>query len=119
MDPRLIIQGLHLRLRPKLEAAIEAKAGRLLHHEDHIVRLRIDLEHDQTRAPEQAFLAKGHIEIRGPDLLASVTAESALTAIDRLVDKLDARLRRRHEKRIRRRTDPRTQVRGPRREKAE
>jgi len=117
MDPRLIIRGIHLRLRPKLRDAIAAKAERLLRHEDHIVRLRIDLEHDQTREPSQAFVAKGHIEIRGPDLVASVAAEKALTANDRLVDKLDALLRRRHERRIRRRTDPRAQTSGPRREK--
>jgi putative sigma-54 modulation protein len=118
MDPRLIIRGIHLRLRPKLSDAIGAKAERLLRHEDHLVLLRIDLEHDQTREPGQAFVARGYIEIRGPDLVASVSAAEASTAIDLLVAKLDALLRRRHERRIRRRTDPRARKPGPRREKS-
>jgi putative sigma-54 modulation protein len=119
MDSRLTVRGIHLRVTQKTKAAIVAKTERLLRHEDHIVRLRIDLEHDKTRAPEQAFVAKGFIEIRGPDLAASVTADAALAAIDLLVDKLDALLRRRHERRLGRRTDPRAQRPGPRRDKTQ
>jgi len=93
--PRIIVRCAHFELTPALQAAAEEKAARLLRHEERIVRLRIDLEHDRTRNPDHAFSAKGHIEIRGPDLIASVDSGEPLTALDALIDKLDGLLRKR------------------------
>jgi putative sigma-54 modulation protein len=42
-------------------------------------------------------VAKGHIEIGGPDLLASVASEDAYKAVDLLIDKLERSLHRRAE----------------------
>lgn len=91
----IIVRCAHFEITPALQAAAEEKAARLLRHEEHIARIRIDIEHDRTRNPEQAFVAKGHIEIRGPDLIASVEAGEPLNALDALIDKLDALLRKR------------------------
>jgi putative sigma-54 modulation protein len=91
----IIVRCAHFEITPALQAAAEEKAARLLRHEEHITRIRIDIEHDRTRNPEQAFVAKGHIEIRGPDLIASVEAGEPLNALDALIDKLDALLRKR------------------------
>ena len=63
--------------------------------EEHIIRVRLDLEHDKKRALHQAFVAKGHIEIRGPDLLASVASDDLYKSLDQLIDKLDRMLRKR------------------------
>ena len=81
------------------------KSTRLLRHNDHIVRVRVDLEHDHTKGDRAAFLAKGHIEISGPDLIASVASEDAYKSLDLLVDKLDRMLRERSRHRADRRND--------------
>jgi len=92
---RIIVRGVHLDLTAALKAAAEEKAARLLRHQDHIIRVRLDLEHDRTRAVRAAFIAKGHIEIRGPDLVASVASEDLYKSLDAVVDKLDRMLRKR------------------------
>lgn len=94
-SPRLIVRGVHLELTAALMATAEEKAARLLRHQDRIIRVRLDLEHDRTRAPRAAFIAKGHIEIRGPDLVASVASDDLTKSLDTVVDKLDRMLRKR------------------------
>ena len=93
---KLILRGIHLELTAALRAGATEKAGRLLRHNHEIVRIRIDLELDKTREVGHRFIAKGHIEIGGPDLVASVTSEDGYKSLDLLVDKLDELLRRRH-----------------------
>ena len=105
-DGRVIVRGIHLELTPSLRDAAEALAERLLRHEDRIVRVRIDLEHDHTRSPAAMFVAKGHIEIGGPDLLASVASDDAYKALDLLVEKLDRLIQRRAGRRKDKRNHP-------------
>ena len=93
---KLIVRGIHLELTDALRAAIAEKTARLLRHNDHLIRLRVDLELDKTHGVGTQFIAKGHIEIAGPDLLASVSSDDAYKSLDLLVDKLDGLLRRRH-----------------------
>jgi putative sigma-54 modulation protein len=93
---RLIVRGIHLDLTDALRSAATDKASRLLRHNDHIIRVRVDLEYDKTRGIGDQFIAKGHIEIGGPDLLASVASDDAYKSLDLLIDKLDGLLRRRH-----------------------
>jgi putative sigma-54 modulation protein len=102
---RVLVRGIHLELTEALRAAATEKAGRLLRHNDHIVRVRVDLEHDHTKGDRRAFLAKGHIEIAGPDLIATVASEDAYKSIDLLVDKLDRMLRERSRHRADRRNN--------------
>lgn len=94
LDSRLLVRGVHLTLTDAMRAALAGKTERLLRHEPRIDRIRIDIDHDATRGRE-VFVAKGHIEIGGPDLLASVAAEDAYKAADLLMDKLDRLLRKR------------------------
>jgi len=96
IQAKLILSGIHLDLTDALKQIVRDKVAKLLRHEPRIVRIRVDLEHDKTRAHGSQFIAKGHIEIGGPDLLASVASDDAYKSIDTLVDKLDAALRRRH-----------------------
>ena len=95
IEPRIIVRGVHLDLTGALKSIAEEKVIRLLRHQEHIIRVRLDLEHDKKRAPHQAFVAKGHIEIRGPDLLASVASDDLYKSLDQLIDKLDRMLRKR------------------------
>lgn len=99
---KLILSGINLRLTPAMKAHFSEKAQRLFRHEPRIGRLRIDLE-NRSHGGVQRFAAKGHIEIYGPDLLASVTTEDAYKSVDLLVDRLDRALRKRATARTTRR----------------
>lgn len=105
----IIVRGIHLDLTPALHQAAADKCVRLLRHEHGIVRLRLDLELDRTRGARDLFVAKGRVEIKGPDLLASAASEDAYKSLDLLVDKLDGLLRQRHQKRVNTRNDERRQ----------
>ncbi|MCF7688645.1 MAG: ribosome-associated translation inhibitor RaiA [Cephaloticoccus sp.] len=93
---KIIVSGIHLDLTKALKEGAQTRAARLLRHNDHIVRIRIDIDHDKTKGDGHLFIAKGQIEVRGPDLIASVTSEDAYKSLDLLVDKLDRLLRRKH-----------------------
>lgn len=102
---KIIVRGVHLELTDALRAAATDKAARLLRHSDRIVRVRVDLEHDHTAGDPVSYVAKGHIEIAGPDLIARVASEDAYKSIDLLVDKLDRMLRERSRERADRRNN--------------
>ncbi|HWZ94245.1 MAG TPA: ribosome-associated translation inhibitor RaiA [Opitutaceae bacterium] len=91
----LIVSGIHLELTPSLKTFVQEKSERLFRHEERIVRVRIELESDAKQAVSTRFVAKGHIEIHGPDMNASVASDEMHKAVDMLVDKLDRMLRRR------------------------
>jgi putative sigma-54 modulation protein len=93
----LIVSGIHLELTPSLKTFVREKAERLFRHEERIVRMRVELECDRNPAVGVQFKAKGHIEIQGPDMNASVQADECHKAISMLVDKLDRMLQRRHQ----------------------
>jgi putative sigma-54 modulation protein len=109
MNDKLLLRGIHLVLTQALRDIVAEKTARLFRHETDLVRLRLDLEHDRTKSPVQAFVARGRIELHGPDLVASVASEDCYKSVDLLVDKLDALLRRRHQKRVATRNDRRRQ----------
>lgn len=110
MTEKIIVRGIHVTLTPAIKEAIEHKTEKLLRHNSHIIRLRIDLEHDQTKGPDDRFIAKGLIEINGPDLVASASSDDGYKSLDLLVEKLDKLLRERHAKRVRTRNDERRQA---------
>ncbi|MCC5022064.1 MAG: ribosome-associated translation inhibitor RaiA [Candidatus Synoicihabitans palmerolidicus] len=91
----LIVSGIHLDLTPSLKTFVQEKADRLFRHEEQIVRLRVEIECDSQQDPAHRFTAKGHIEIHGPDMNASVSTDEAHKAISLLTDKLDRMIRRR------------------------
>ena len=91
----VIVSGIHLELSPSLKNFVQDKAERLFRHEERIVRIRIELECDAKQAVAHRFTAKGHIEIYGPDMNASVSAEECHKATAMLIDKLDRMLERR------------------------
>jgi putative sigma-54 modulation protein len=93
----LIVSGIHLDLTPSLKTYVQEKAERLFRHEERIVRLRVELECDRSNTSGVQFTAKGHIQIHGPDMNASVQADECHKAVSMLVDKLDRMLQRRHQ----------------------
>jgi putative sigma-54 modulation protein len=93
-NPKFIIRGIHLGISDPMKNLIEAKADRLFRHEPQILRLRVDVERDHRGGPRR-FVAKGHIELPGPDLQASVITDDAYKSAHLLIDKLDRMLRKR------------------------
>jgi putative sigma-54 modulation protein len=91
----LIISGIHLELTPSLKIFVREKAERLFRHEEYIVRIRIELEHDAKEGVGSRFKAKGHITIHGPDMNAVVDSDECHKGVSLLIDKLDRMLRRR------------------------
>ena len=111
LSEKLIATGIHLELTPALKTAIADKVARLLRHQPRIDRVRVDLALDKTKGTD-CFIAKGRIEIGGPDLIASAESDDAYKSLDLLVDKLDAALRRRSGKRTGPRNDAKHQLFG-------
>jgi len=91
---KLILSGIHLDLSEPMKSSIASKSKRLFRHDPQILRTRIEVKLDHRKGV-RLFTAKGHIEIRGPDLQASVTTEDAYKSVDLLIDKLDRMLRKR------------------------
>lgn len=94
-EQRVIVRGIHLELTEALKAIVEEKVDRLFRHEHTIVRLRMDLCFDPTTSHSRKYVAKGQIEIQGPDLQVAEEADDLYKAIDGCVQKLDRMLRRR------------------------
>lgn len=92
----IIITGLHLELTDAIKSAIHEKFEKLFRHDEHIIRIRVELEHLNHRSQEAAFICKAHIEINGPDLVVSAATEDLYRSMDEVVEKLDRKLRRKH-----------------------
>lgn len=92
----VIVTGIHLELTPSLKFYVREKMERLFRHESHIVRVKVELECDRKHDREHKFIAKAHVQLRGPDINATVNSEDCHKSIDLLVDKLDHCVRRRH-----------------------
>lgn len=91
----VIVSGIRLDLSPSLKTFVQEKTERLFRHAERIVRIRVELECDPKQAVANRFTAKGHIEIHGPDMNASVSADECHKATAMLIDKLDRMLERR------------------------
>ena len=91
----LIISGVHLDLTDALKQIVREKTDKLFRHEEDILRIRMELEFDGNKSNTGQFIAKGHIEIDGPDLIASASTNDLYKSIDKAVLKLDRQLRKR------------------------
>ncbi|MDR2806787.1 MAG: ribosome-associated translation inhibitor RaiA [Puniceicoccales bacterium] len=92
MNKDVIISGVHLELTEALKQIVREKAEKLFRHEGRIIRVRFELIHVTTKDPEMEFIAKGHIEIQGPDIVASATSNDLYKSIDLLIQKLDRQI---------------------------
>lgn len=84
-----IIRGVHLDVTDALRQSTINKTSRLFRHNQHISRIHIDLELDNTRGAAERFVAKGHLEVGEANLMASARSENAYKAVDLLVESLD------------------------------
>ena len=92
----VIISGINMELTEAIKNMVHDKVEKLFEHDDHIIRMRVELEYDPHQATHQReFIAKGQLEVRGNDHFASADTEDLYKSIDELVHKLDRMLRRR------------------------
>ncbi len=103
---KLILQGVHIELTAALQNVMREKFSVLLRHNEWIVRLHVRLVQDQTRGQKHLYSATGQIEMRGPDIVATVKGDDAYAVLDGLVEKLDEQLRERHERKLYERKHP-------------
>ena len=92
----LIVSGIHLELTPSLKTFVSEKVERLFRHEERIIRVRVELECDPRQAVSNRFIAKGHVNINGPDLNATVSSDECHKAVSLMIDKMDRMLERRN-----------------------
>ncbi len=92
----IIISGHNLELTEALKADVNNKIGKLYTLDERIIRMRIELEYDGNKHKDNEFVAKGHIEIQGPDMIVSVASDNMYKSIDLLANKLMRKIRRRH-----------------------
>lgn len=102
----VIVSGIHLELTPSLKTYVREKAERLFRHDNHIVRMRVELECDRKHDRAHKFIAKARLELRGPDVICSADSEEMHKSIDLLMDRVDQALRRRHGQHKDRRNHP-------------
>ena len=92
----IIISGNNLELTQALKDDVINKMSKIFTHEDKIIRLRIDLEYSPNKRKENEFIAKGRIEINGPDMIVSAQSNDMYKSIDELAVMLARKIRRRH-----------------------
>jgi putative sigma-54 modulation protein len=101
----IIISGINLDLTDALKNIVIEKVSKLFDHENHIIRIRVELSVGQNNHAKE-FQAKGLVEIKGKDLVANVSSDDLYKSIDLLESKLDRMLRRRSRLRILKRKRP-------------
>jgi putative sigma-54 modulation protein len=96
---KIHLSGIHVELTAAMQNIMREKFAVLLRHNEWIVRINVRLHQDQTRGQKHHYTATGQIEMRGPDIVATVKGDDAYNVLDGLVEKLDGQLRDRHERR--------------------
>jgi len=92
----IIISGHNMELTEAIKNMVHEKADKLFEHDDHIIRMRVELDYDTHNASHHSeFIAKGQLEVRGNDHFASAATDDLYKSIDDMVNKLDRMLRRR------------------------
>ncbi len=109
-NDKLIISGHRLELTTAIKMIVVEKSDKLFKHDDSIIRLRVELEHEPDGTSHGAFLARGQIESHGPIMTVSAKTEDLYKSIDQMVDKLNRKLRRRHRIHKAKRNQPREDV---------
>ncbi len=98
---KIVLRDVNVGLDETARVAAFDKLVRLVHGEDRIVRLCVELtrevpSEDLQLPASTAVTARGQLELDhgGPDLLASVSTADALSSLDFLLDKFHRQLRR-------------------------
>lgn len=90
---QLNISGHHLDITKAIKQHAEEKLSKIEHHFDHLINVNMILE-----VEKDVQKAEATIHISGADLFAKAQSSDMYTSIDKLVNKLDAQVRKHKEK---------------------
>ena len=85
-------------LTDAIEAHVLDKLDKLEHLNQRVIKARVTLEHDHTRAPERQFSCSIRLDVRGPDLFAEDHEDDLYAAIDIVAKKIEQQIRKRQSK---------------------
>jgi ribosomal subunit interface protein len=95
---KLILSTHNVTLTKAIEDHVLAKIEKLDHLNHRAVDIRVTLEHDHTRAPDQKFNCSVRLSVPGPDLFAEDKESDLYAAIDLVIKKLEQQIRKRQSK---------------------
>lgn len=96
MNKLLNLAGLNYTITNNIKSHIEKKVEKLIDHEPKILRINIELIKElHSTSNRNQLIAKGHLNLKGPNIIASAESDNIFKSIDLMVDKLDRSLRRR------------------------
>ncbi|MDR2845115.1 MAG: ribosome-associated translation inhibitor RaiA [Puniceicoccales bacterium] len=92
----ICLTGLNLQLTDAMKTSVSAKMEKLFKHNEHIIRINVELEYQPSHKHQGEFIAKAQVEVSGPDIILSVKSDDLYKSIDLLTEKLARQIRRRH-----------------------
>ena len=90
---QLNISGHHLDITEAIRQHSTEKLAKIKHHFDHLININMILE-----VEKDVQKAEATIHVSGADLFAKAESDDMNTSIDRMVNKLDAQIRKHKEK---------------------
>ena len=88
----VIISGVHVDLTDSIKSVVNDKLNKLFAHSSSIIRVRVILEASKNKTEGKEFIARGKVEIGGPDIKATASTDDLYKSIDDMINKLDRQL---------------------------
>jgi len=95
---KFILTTHNVTLTKAIEDHVLVRIDKLEHYDRWAVDARVNLEHDNTKAPERQFKCAIRLGVRGPDLYAEDHDGDLYAAIDKVTKKIEQQIRKRHNK---------------------
>jgi len=95
---KFILTTHNVTLTKAIEDHVLVRIEKLEHFDRWAVDARVNMEHDNTKAPERQFKCSIRLGVRGPDLYAEDHDGDLYAAIDKVTKKIEQQIRKRHNK---------------------
>jgi putative sigma-54 modulation protein len=95
---KFILSTHNVTLTKAIEDHVLSRIDKLEHFDRWAIDARVNLEHDNTKAPERQFKCAIRLGVRGPDLYAEDYDGDLYAAIDKVTKKIEQQIRKRHSK---------------------
>jgi putative sigma-54 modulation protein len=94
----LIVSPHNVTLTKAIEDHLITRIEKLDHLNRYATKVRVTLERDKTKAPDQQFSCLMRVSLPGPDLFAQDVEADLYAAIDLVAKKIEQQFRKRHNK---------------------
>ena len=95
---KLILSTHNVTLTKAIEDHVVSRIDKLENMDQYVINARVILEHDELKAPDRQFTCSMRLDVPGPDLFAEDSESDLYAAIDLVTKKIEAQLRKRHNK---------------------